>query len=577
VEDGTYDYKVRAVDNAGNRGEWSDTYTVVVDTQDPEILFVNPIDGGVTSPDTTLLILTNEDAYCEYMVGEADGEDMDGETTTHSADLVGLVEGELTITVYCEDMAGNEAEESITFTVTDERPQTSSTVVNPDYTMEDPRITAQIESQNSPIEEAKFCIRRPDLGAPDLDAEENCYEFDAQDGVFDEYKEAVESVIDISEMDEGVWVAYTNARDTIGWGEYDAEDFVVDRVAPIIDEEGSLVVEGSAECHEEYVLGCSGTPDLSCYDLGLYGGEYKCEETSGCDWEEEYDEICIGEPESCEVYDAEQCVLFAGCELIPYGECVGESPNCQGYYDPETCGEDLDCEWMESDPFCFGIPTETCEQIQSIGEANEYEDKCNETPGCYWDDMLVNEYCDGTPAKESCTAYDEEQCINICGCEWGEEYGWICSGSSEFELEVETNEPTYCEYSDSEFELGEGMPFLQGQWTDQHISTVVVPEDGYYMYFVICEDYVGLQSTAVIHVEVDSVMDHEAPIVIGSDPEGTVDTNEVTLIVETDGYAHCEYSTAQFEYGDGTMFESTGTTTHTQALTLSDGSYAYFV
>ena len=615
VEDGTYDYKVRAVDNAGNRGEWSDTYTVAVDTESPEILFVNPTEGGVSSPATTLLVITNENTNCEYVVGESDSEEMDGETTTHSADLTGMEDGDVTITVYCEDVAGNEAEESVTFTVTSELPQTSSTVVDPMYTNVDPRITAQIESQNSPIEEAKYCILRP---GPD--AEEVCYEFDAQDGVFDEYKEAVESVIDISELDEGVWVVHTSARDALGWGVYDAELFVVDRFAPIIDEENNpLTVEGSAECYEEYDIVCSGTPTVTCEYLGEEWGQNKCYETLGCNWVEEYANVCTGEPETCGNYDAEQCVLFDGCELVEETEpeCIGTpadqscspydieqctgidgcdwitpcegDPYCEGTptvtceylgseWGEDKCIETMGCEWDTGSPaYCLGIPTDTCEDIQSIGEDNGYENKCEETPGCYWDNMFVDEYCEGTPAEESCAPYDEEQCLGISGCEWAEEYGWVCVGSTEFELKVETNEAAYCEYSESEFALGDGVSFLEGQWTDQHISTVVVPGDGYYMYFVICKDYVGQESTAVINVEVDSVMDTDAPMVIGSAPEGTVETNEVTITAETDGYAHCEYSTAQFELGNGAMFETTGTTTHEQVLTLSDGHYVYFV
>ena len=516
--DGTYRYKVRAVDNAGNTGEWSDTYTVIVDTTSPEILFVNPVDGGVSAPDTTLSVVTNEDAGCTYNMGSGDVS-MDGETTTHSADLTGLPQGGITIAVTCEDPAGNQASASIKFTVTNELPQTSSTVVDPYYTAGDPTITAQSESETSAIEQAKYCLRRPWEQRPAKDAEEDCYPFNAHDGAFDEFKETVESTIEITGLDEGIWVAYTNALDSTDWGEYDAELFTVDTIPPMIDElnpGNDEIIQGQdyeEDGYGQYVTLRAETNEPASCEYSVEGvegqeghtfenGEWTGQHESGSmlleDGTYDYRVCCVdytdsNNGETCE--DAEFTI-----DSVAPTTTIGALP---GYSQSS-----FTVSWSGSDDNT-GVASYTVEYNLNGSGWTPWKEDTEDTEASFTagqgDSVQFRAKAKDKAGNEGSYDYTAETIIDsLPPVVISSSPGGTVTGPA-VTLQVTTDENANCEYSDEEFEYGSGDVMSgTGITHDYSLGTL---EDGDYNYYVRCKDLTAgneMAASAIIDFDVDT-------------------------------------------------------------------------
>ncbi|MEM4347706.1 MAG: Ig-like domain-containing protein, partial [Candidatus Altiarchaeota archaeon] len=104
-------------------------------------------------------------------------------------------------------------------------------------------------------------------------------------------------------------------------------------------------------------------------------------------------------------------------------------------------------------------------------------------------------------------------------------------------------------------------------------------EDAENKFWVICKDNYGNEMTQPIVIAfLLNAQDNEAPYIVSSAPNGTINDSTPTLMVVTNENANCQYSTREFDYGSGTAFTTTGGTTHTVTLSeLADGQYAYYV
>lgn len=175
----------------------------------------------------------------------------------------------------------------------------------------------------------------------------------------------------------------------------------------------------------------------SCDDLGDFSDDNpqwdKCEETPGCDWEQE----CLGQPQvDCEFYDQEQCEALDDAEYDcsweggQQGFCSGEFEACNSL-GQSACIEDHFCNWYEEEHGeCVG-ETPSCSDLGEFSNESQW-DKCEETPGCYWDEPE----CEGEPQAD-CEIYDQEQCeaLDSYGdetfdCEWDTDPS--CAGVPEY-------------------------------------------------------------------------------------------------------------------------------------------------
>jgi len=468
-----------------------------------------------------LAVVTNEDAECEYewdSAEENDWDNMDGETITHSADLTGLPEGEIEIEVYCEDPAGNYDYGYITFTVTDELPQTSSTVVDPYYTSEDPTITAQVESETSAIQEAKYCLRRPWVQRPVRDATIDCYDLEVQDDYFDEFKETVEETIDISSLDEGIWVAYTNALDSVDWGEYDAELFTVDTIPPIVDElepEDGEMIQG-----EEYDPGEFGRDDIilraetnepaSCeYDIdeegwqtfekGEWTHQHESDEITLDDGTYEYEVCCVDytnsdNGETCEiaVFEIDSIAPTTTMDALP----TYSKSSFIVSWSATDVGVGVDSYTVEYNLNSGGwtpwkVDTEDTEDTFTAEEGDDVEFRAKAK------DKVANE---GSYSSTVSTTIDSLPPEVISSSPTG------TVTSSGVILSATTDENADCEYKlNEEFNYGTGTAFATTGGT-VHTQTLTL-EDGDYTYHVRCIDLTAgnaMTYSAIIDFDIDT-------------------------------------------------------------------------
>ncbi|HOI18474.1 MAG TPA: DNRLRE domain-containing protein [Candidatus Woesearchaeota archaeon] len=474
--DGTYTYKVRAIDNAGNLGEWSDSYTVIVDTTAPEVMIINPISTGVYGEKTTLSVLTNEDTICEFSFDEFESSDyMQGESTIHSASLTELTEGVNEVFVRCMDKAGHTTFESVSFVVTNQRPQTFATVIDPYFTVENPLITAQTMSLTNPIDEAKYCIRRPHQKRPSIEETNNCFEFNSQDGEFDEHQETLESTIDISELSEGIWVVYTNSKDATGWGEYDAEMFTIDRIPPIIDmitPSNGDIIKGYCEYIDEY--------EEDYYEICGASIEYsvKTNEPSQCSYSIdesefsifEYGEWTINQYSEMQyladgMHTLEVCCIDytngengESCKTVEF-QIDSKAPTAYINELPEVSTQTFMVSWDGQDD-CGGSGIDSYNVEYTLGESGwmewitdskDKEASFSASEGsaiCFrvWAKDLAGNT--GAFSQAVCTYIDSQAPVVTSALPTG------IIENTEVTLEVTTNELAHCEYNQYEFEYG---------------------------------------------------------------------------------------------------------------------------
>jgi hypothetical protein len=112
LNEGTYPWKVKAVDNAGNEGVWSVEWTVIIDTTAPTLVVIGPT-GSSNTGSVTLMVNTSESATCKYSEYNVSYDNMGSVMThignnQHAAPLYGLIDGTYTFYFSCKDLAGNE-------------------------------------------------------------------------------------------------------------------------------------------------------------------------------------------------------------------------------------------------------------------------------------------------------------------------------------------------------------------------------------------------------------------------------------------------------------------------------------
>ncbi|MEM5804287.1 MAG: hypothetical protein QXU82_00325 [Candidatus Aenigmatarchaeota archaeon] len=79
-----------------------------------------------------------------------------------------------------------------------------------------------------------------------------------------------------------------------------------------------------------------------------------------------------------------------------------------------------------------------------------------------------------------------------------------------------------------------------------------------------------------IELEINMTSDNTAPAISSAGPTGVLTSGSVTLSVATDENAVCRYADSDVAYESMSDFASTGGTSHSQVLSLGEGSYAYY-
>lgn len=118
---GTNTWIVYATDNAGNEGSDTVSFTIdpsAIDTTAPVINVIVPVeDREYTSDRITFRIITDENATASLRVNNGSLRTMVDAGNNTFTYAITLSNGDYTVTFYAEDATGNEAQESITFSV----------------------------------------------------------------------------------------------------------------------------------------------------------------------------------------------------------------------------------------------------------------------------------------------------------------------------------------------------------------------------------------------------------------------------------------------------------------------------
>ena len=159
-EEGTYTYRVRAVDYAGNKGAWAEV-SVTLDLTDPE-LSVDPLESSLvrhmitisgTASDALSGLLNNQITLRLYRMGEF----LRGFTPTvyddtrwsQAIDLSDDLGGDYQVTAVAEDTVGNNTEESVEFELDNTAPVASITShEDGDYVRRTITLVGEVEDEN---------------------------------------------------------------------------------------------------------------------------------------------------------------------------------------------------------------------------------------------------------------------------------------------------------------------------------------------------------------------------------------------------------------------------------------------
>jgi parallel beta-helix repeat protein len=114
VEDGTYQYYIRATD-AGGRSNITETRNLTVDTTPPQITLYSPENLAYASTTITINVSTNEPANVTYSINGANTSLYN--STTYGNKTINQTEGSHLITVYAVDSAGNTNSSTVYFTL----------------------------------------------------------------------------------------------------------------------------------------------------------------------------------------------------------------------------------------------------------------------------------------------------------------------------------------------------------------------------------------------------------------------------------------------------------------------------
>jgi len=151
---------------------------------------------------------------------------------------------------------------------------------------------------------------------------------------------------------------------------------------------------------------------------------------------------------------------------------------------------------------------------------------------------------------------------------------------STFDLTVTTNRSAACQYKQGNtFDYGAGNTFDTTGNTN-HSAKLYSLTTGNYTYYVVCKDTAtgGVSNALAIAIKVDLALDENNKPIVSNNTSANFTNSTVTLAVNTDRPAKCEYKTNNaFTFGEGTAFATTGSYNHNTDLTnLANGNYIYY-
>ena len=166
----------------------------------------------------------------------------------------------------------------------------------------------------------------------------------------------------------------------------------------------------------------------------------------------------------------------------------------------------------------------------------------------------------------------------------GSPSGILPSGTTSATISLATDEPATCKYDTTDTAYA-SMTYNMTDLSLSHSATVTGLTDGSLTpYYVRCTDSLDNTNTAslIITVQVAAATDSTPPILSSGSPSGALaqGTTSVLMQLVTNENATCKYGTvAGTAYGSiANTFSTTGTTTHSQTISVSDGNtYTYYV
>ncbi|MDR0887078.1 MAG: hypothetical protein LBM97_00035 [Candidatus Nomurabacteria bacterium] len=155
-------------------------------------------------------------------------------------------------------------------------------------------------------------------------------------------------------------------------------------------------------------------------------------------------------------------------------------------------------------------------------------------------------------------------------------------GTTSTTLSVTTDRAAECKYNaGGPFDYATEGTLMTTTGATLHSQSITgLANGGSYEYSVICQS--GNTTSVVDTVNFGVSASGTAPTVVIDTPTAAqvfaYGTNSVDLTATTDKTATCQYKNASFDYGSGTEMETTGSTSHSQAITvINGGNYTYYV
>jgi len=219
LSEGDYIQKVSFVDDAGNEGSTSISFSV--DQTPPEISILSPFEDSITGISPEISVSTSENANCFYSTGQSFLPFNRTGSQMHGLRLFNLTRGYLQVS--CHDEAGNQATLSpIEWTISNSGPQINqlSFSKNPAADSTEIRIVASTAGFNGPIREFRYRIDN-----------QNSIQIQATNTTT---KQEIKIVIMTDKLTHGSHTLVAEARDDSGWGLPSAASLKVDHVLPTI-------------------------------------------------------------------------------------------------------------------------------------------------------------------------------------------------------------------------------------------------------------------------------------------------------------------------------------------------------
>lgn len=135
---------------------------------------------------------------------------------------------------------------------------------------------------------------------------------------------------------------------------------------------------------------------------------------------------------------------------------------------------------------------------------------------------------------------------------------------SDLTIEIESSEAELCYY------IYENNTHTLTKNNNLFTDTITTTEGVSTLTIKCTANYATNQEDMILHI------DTTEPQIISKTPTGNLNSNAVTLSVETDEIATCKYSSEDLNYEEMTLLGEENSVSHTKSLSINDGDHTYY-